>query len=336
MTIAPFTPGSYRTRETGTLLAQLREQSRVLERQMSTGQRSDSYSGLGFERRESLDLRERLSRIESYQMTITNVNLRLDTMMQGIEALDGIAVEMRKSLALGTTDTPDGFPLEFTTARTNLEFAVSIFNTEVNGRYLFGGRDDGNPPVIDYDALITGLQGAIAGAPDPTNPADIMNAVQTYFTGTTWQTANADTSTPARDSVTARVDDGLTVSVGALPNEPGFRGLLVALGALAATNAGTLTPAAQEELRNLAEAQLGGLNPQPHQVATELGFSQGTIGAARERQETMRTLMNESLAGIEGIDTEEVAVRLMTLQTRLQASYQTTATLSRLSLVNYL
>jgi hypothetical protein len=37
-----------------------------------------------------------------------------------------------------------------------------------------------------------------------------------------------------------------------------------------------------------------------------------------------------------GVDTQEVAAAILTLQTRLQASYQTTAILSRLSLVEYL
>jgi hypothetical protein len=41
-------------------------------------------------------------------------------------------------------------------------------------------------------------------------------------------------------------------------------------------------------------------------------------------------------AGVEDANDEEVAASLLTLQTRLQATYQTTSILSRLSLVNYL
>jgi flagellin-like hook-associated protein FlgL len=38
---------------------------------------------------------------------------------------------------------------------------------------------------------------------------------------------------------------------------------------------------------------------------------------------------------VEGVDKNEVAAQLLELQTRLQASYQTSAMMSRLSLVEY-
>jgi hypothetical protein len=42
------------------------------------------------------------------------------------------------------------------------------------------------------------------------------------------------------------------------------------------------------------------------------------------------------LEEIEGVSIEEVALELLALKTRLEASYTTTAAVSQLSLVNYL
>jgi flagellin-like hook-associated protein FlgL len=42
------------------------------------------------------------------------------------------------------------------------------------------------------------------------------------------------------------------------------------------------------------------------------------------------------LDGTEGVKLEEIAAQIRTLQTRMQASYQTTSLLSELSLVNYM
>jgi len=42
------------------------------------------------------------------------------------------------------------------------------------------------------------------------------------------------------------------------------------------------------------------------------------------------------LSGIEGVSNEEVAARILALQTRLEASLQTTAILYKTSLLNYI
>ena len=46
--------------------------------------------------------------------------------------------------------------------------------------------------------------------------------------------------------------------------------------------------------------------------------------------------MQNTLDGIEQAPTEEVVAKLLDVQNRLQASYQITSTLSKLSLVNYI
>lgn len=334
-TINPFAPGSFQSREKARTLAGLNKAAQVLEQQMVTGRRSDRYSGFGVERGTALDLRGRLAQLDSYATRITGTNIRLQAMVQGMETLDRIASQTRSSAMSPLSGiSADGVPQEQALARNNFAFAVEIMNTETNGRWLFGGRSDDRPPVQPSGTLMTQLQTNLAGV---TDPATIMAQVEAFFaTPANWLDPNADTAGSARDSVGARVDDGLTLSVGARPDEPGMRSVMVGLAALAAADTGTMTREQYTELAGLVANRLSTSNPLPRDIATDLGRAQSTVAAVKDRHETSKALLQESLDGIELVSTEESAVKLLALQTRLQASYQTTATLSRLSLVNYL
>ncbi|HEX2508892.1 MAG TPA: hypothetical protein VHK66_00075 [Microvirga sp.] len=72
------------------------------------------------------------------------------------------------------------------------------------------------------------------------------------------------------------------------------------------------------------------------EIATELANAAATMKAAKDRHHSMESMLLDSLDGIEGVSKEEAAAGILDLQNRLQASYETTSILSRLSLVNYL
>ena len=70
-----------------------------------------------------------------------------------------------------------------------------------------------------------------------------------------------------------------------------------------------------------------GMQPGQEHVDAEKGKSR--------HQQTSATL-NDLLQQIQGVSNEQVGTELLTLQTRMQASMQTTAMLFQTSLVNYL
>ena len=85
----------------------------------------------------------------------------------------------------------------------------------------------------------------------------------------------------------------------------------------------------------------GNLTPGPSEqkisdIGVELGNAQAAMANAQERHQATKAIFQNSLGDIEDAPTEEVATKLLALQNRLQASYQTTSLLSKLSLVNYL
>ena len=71
-------------------------------------------------------------------------------------------------------------------------------------------------------------------------------------------------------------------------------------------------------------------------IEAELAGAQSTIRSASDRHRQTQSALSGMLENIEGVSTEEVAAQILALQTRLQASLQTTSMLYNTSLVNYL
>lgn len=69
---------------------------------------------------------------------------------------------------------------------------------------------------------------------------------------------------------------------------------------------------------------------------TGLGLAASTLKQTQDRHDLVMATANELLGDIQNADPYEVGVKLTTLQTQLQASYQVTAMLSKMSLVNYI
>jgi hypothetical protein len=71
-------------------------------------------------------------------------------------------------------------------------------------------------------------------------------------------------------------------------------------------------------------------------IAADLAGAQKTMADASDRHQQTKAALDDLLQEIEGVPTEEVAAKILALQTRLQASLQTTALLYQSSLVYFL
>ncbi|KAA2237579.1 hypothetical protein [Salinarimonas soli] len=157
MALTPFAAGSAGTRRTAESFTTMRRDLEDLQRQLATGQRSDTFSGLGLGRRTSLDVRAKLSAIAGYQEGIANGSLRLQVMNKGLESVTK-AIGQQKAQSTPPSFEPGGSgqtPMQ-RVAMANLRHAVDVLNANVNGRYLYGGRADDKPPVADVDAMLNG------------------------------------------------------------------------------------------------------------------------------------------------------------------------------------
>jgi flagellin-like hook-associated protein FlgL len=167
-----------------------------------------------------------------------------------------------------------------------------------------------------------------------------------YVTGTVADTVlwySGEDSTYPRNTVTARVGEGTNVGYGVQANELGFVNLVQSLAALAVQDFPDADPTSEqrytammsrqaERLADTKDNNAGSLAA----ISVELGLALSTTGAVGERHTAHAAQLGNMLEQIEEAPTEEIAMELLALKTRLEASYQTTALLSQLSLVNYL
>jgi flagellar hook-associated protein 3 FlgL len=154
-----------------------------------------------------------------------------------------------------------------------------------------------------------------------------------------WYTADGAADDPRTTSV-ARVDTSVRVAYGARANEQGIRRMVSNLAAFAAVEFDLSSEASKESYSIMALRVRDRMGEQGGQtvstIKSELVVVEQALKSASERQQNATAIFANLVADIEGVDKDEVATRILELQTRLQASYQTTALISRLSLVQYL
>lgn len=161
-----------------------------------------------------------------------------------------------------------------------------------------------------------------------------------------------------RHSVTVQIDEHTRAAYGVQANEYGLAELIRSLAMLSSEDMlmkpGSSVPGEQAEIdrhnasvaaryESLASGVRSRLsesnNNQPGSVEgilMELGLAANTINTVKSRHTQYGAQLQNMLADIESITVEEVAMQMLTLQTRLQASYQVTSMVSQLTLVNYL
>ncbi|MGL4973977.1 MAG: flagellin, partial [Bosea sp. (in: a-proteobacteria)] len=144
-----------------------------------------------------------------------------------------------------------------------------------------------------------------------------------------------------RTTAPLQIDASQMVGTGARANEQAFRIGMAQFAALAAETFSATDVNARDRYEALAQRGRSNLSYQngaqaPSEIAVELATAQTAMKNAKERHSATKIYLTAANSKIEDVSVEEVASSILTLQTRLQASYQTTSILSRLSLTEYL
>lgn len=172
-------------------------------------------------------------------------------------------------------------------------------------------------------------------------PFDTATAMMAGTSANTviWYTGEAG-SDPARGTATARIDQSLGVSYGARANETGIRNLVQNIATLAAVTVSSSSPNASALSKSLNQRLATNINATGSQTITdiqaELASAQGSLAAAKTRHQQTSATLSDFLQQIAGVSNEEVGSKILALQTRMQASMQTTSMLFQTTLVNYL
>ncbi len=133
--------------------------------QISTGKKTDVYSGLRTEARTSISLNNTKASVETYQQSIAMTKARMDTMQAVLDRISDIAVEVRNTAlqvqgAQATTTGSASAALK-SLAENRLKEITTLLNTEVDGRHLFAGYEVATSPML--------APGAVGSAGTPLN-----------------------------------------------------------------------------------------------------------------------------------------------------------------------
>ncbi|WP_291848210.1 flagellar protein [Bradyrhizobium sp.] len=287
----------------------------------------------------------------------------------GATLLSGVALtdSLTASFAAGDTITVNGTPITFvavgaTGNQLNVTDSVQALlakidsitgtgtpSTVTGGVVALHGGDGASLAVSSSNAAAFAALG-FAG-PASANAAPLRVNGPPFATATnliggtpantvTWYTGEVGTD-PPRGTAIARIDQSVTVQYGARASEEALRHLLqnVAVYSAVATNAGN--PNAKAQVSALQQRIAANLAVQSGQqsiqdIQVEFAGAQAAIKSTIDRQTQLKGMAQTMLDQIEGINQDEVATKILALQTSLQASYQTTSMLYQTTLTKYL
>jgi flagellin-like hook-associated protein FlgL len=155
-----------------------------------------------------------------------------------------------------------------------------------------------------------------------------------------WYTGEVGGGT-ARSSASARIDSSLVIDYGTRANEQGIQWVVQNVATLAAISFPQSDPNAHERSQALNSRLLTNLDipagiQKVENIEAELATTQNSMQSLLRRHKQMNATLSDFLGQIEGVSNEMVGAQILALQTRLQASLQTTALLYQTSLVNFI
>lgn len=150
-----------------------------------------------------------------------------------------------------------------------------------------------------------------------------------------------DAGTDPRATATVQTGANSTAQIGVRANEAPLRAVLAGMATVVLGTPSGSDPDANAKWQAMADragALVRAVNTSPsvQEIVTDLSLANTAMSNAKSQNGATRNIMENAMAGVEAADTTEVTTKLLDLQNRLQASYQVTATLSKLSLVNYM
>ena len=282
-----------------------------LTQQIATGLKSQQFSGIAPQAAQLVSLNDQEARQQGYIDTINTVSTRLQVMSLSIGAIVNLATQFVGNMPADAYNTQGETIQE--QAQQVLAQVAGYLNTQDGSNYIFAGNKTSAPPVD------------LGGMPNPGNLTNNVGVAPPngYYSGD-------------NGVAQATVDNGVKMIYGVDANDPAFEQFIRVLNFLAtapAFNSGNPTDTA-----NVSKATQM-LNQSVTQLQTLQGsvaLHQGQLATQLSSHQDALTLAKSNIADIQQVDPATAITQFDTLQTQLQASYQTIGILQQLSLVNYI
>ena len=298
-----------------------------LQEQLSTGKKTNDLSNLSApDSRNLLNLRANESRRENYQSVIGTLTPRVETAAASMEGMQTLISSIRQAMN-GASNGEAAITAGLASQAKNALSQVDYFmNQKIDGRFIFSGNRYDTPPLADLTAL-------------PSPPAEAYPFTAVASPAVPLYDTDYDAASPAaaipgasvRDSVA--IDDGLNVTYGITSTDPAFQQMIQGLRyAYAASQ----DPAHYDDYTAKATQLLNAAQTSLRGVQSTNASNQALLKTVDARHDTFISLLKTDQDAINKIDTNEVAAKITTLQSQIEASYAATARITQLSILTYL
>jgi flagellar hook-associated protein 3 FlgL len=224
----------------------------------------------------------------------------------------------------------------------------------VAGQFIFGGLNTQNAPLTAYsanppsatksavDAAFLGAFGtsqtsADAAAIGGTDmPSFLDNTFAPLVTGAGYTAAWSGASDA---TITSRIAPEQTIQSSLSANAPAFQKLAQAYTMISEFGGSPLSADASQAAIGAAATLVSSAITDLVQMQAGVGVSQSAVSAANDSMSAQVNLLSTetaTMSELSDLDTYDLSNKITTLQTQIQASYQLTAKLQQMSLVNYL
>jgi flagellar hook-associated protein 3 FlgL len=287
-------------------MLQLQNQQNLVAAQVSTGLKSSSYAGIATDATTVVNLTAQQSQDQSYIDTANTLTTRMSTMSAAMSDIQKLVSQFAQGFST------DAYNTSGTTVQTEAQQLLQEVGADLNSQdgegYVFSGYQTSSPSFT-ASAL--------------PNPGDVTTANTAYYGG--------DNGVQQ-----ATIDKGVNISYGVTANNPAFEQIIRALNFIA--NSGSFSQSSSTDEANVSAASqllTNGL-AQLQTLQGNLGLQQAQVNNTQTNLTNAMSLGSSTLSNLVSVDSATAITQLNTIQTQLQASYQTVNMLQQSSLVNYL
>lgn len=284
------------------LRARVSEQKAAVDKassELSTGYRQDVFETRGASPAQALELRARLSSNESFRVANELLSREMEVTSTVLADMRQTMGDFTKILVSGDITANNRGMLK-DNAKVTLAALVDKLNTTYNGSHLFSGRStDVKPMSVAADSSVSYV-GDAAG------------------------------------NLSRRVDDDTVLEYGLRGDDPAFMSAFETLTRIINTDFDAMNYQEFSDFRAAAAQTIAQSGEGMTTLQSRLGDQQGRLERTIDSQHGLENILTRAILDIEGVDAEEAAIRLEGLTTQLQSTFEVTARMSKLTLLNYI
>lgn len=331
-------------------ITRLQAELGAAQQELASGRSSDLGRTLGARSTIASSIRASMSEIGALKVGNQLASGRLSASATALESLTSIAQTLQQRL-LGAG--PGGADAEMIrdAGLAALSQTIAIANTTFDGVYLFSGLNDGGKPLNEFvpgsgtgpsEELARAFRVAFGNVPgDQANKSISASDMQSFlettfaqlFASDQWKSAWSGASDKGADF---RISEDASLQYPAVGNSVALRNLVKALTMVAGLGLEALNSDARQLVVDRAASDLGSAISGMSGITGQIGLKQNMVEAASQDLSLRYARLATRLDELESVDPAEIAVRISALSEQLQASYEVTAKLAHLSLVNYI